>query len=99
MTTRIGGKIFDHLQMMEYYEYLKDYDESYISIFKRPIQLVLKGEGDVEPKLEVTFLIEWEKRCAIQNTESWNLKRSDSLPSGSISRSEFIHLFSGVGIQ
>jgi len=83
----IGGKIFDHLQMMEYYEYLKEYDERFFKgMFKRPNMLHTLDEDDA--KLSVDFLNKWERKNATQNMRNWKLENN------SITKLQFIAQFS-----
>ena len=69
-----GGKIFDHLEMMEYYEYLKEFEESFISIFKKPETLLLRRERQGGPKLKEsfqplwTFFFDWLRATKIVKT-------------------------------
>ena len=83
----IGEKIVKHLQMIEYYRYLKQYDESFESIYKNP-------SPEPEPKLEVKFLKEWEKRFEKikkdNKLKDWKL---DDFEGDDISMSEFVDLF------
>ena len=88
MTSRIGSKIFDHLEMMEYYEYLKEFEESFISIFKKPETLLLRRERQDGPKLKESFLQEWDNKYATEHTKYMEFE------SGKISKSNFIRLFS-----
>ena len=86
---KIGEKIFDHLQVIEYYRYLKEYDESFESILRYPNPLQVKGEED--PVLSIRFIKSWEKKYAKSHTENWRL---EVLKSGKITRTKFSELYS-----
>ena len=75
--------------MIEYYRYLKEYDESYESVFKNPKPL--EPEGQAEPELQIQFILDWEKKYAKDHTKDWKL---DEYEGGSITRTKFGELFS-----
>ena len=86
---RVGGAIFDHLHMIEYYRYLKEYDESCISIFRFPKPF--QPEGQTEPVLSISFIKAWEKKYAKEHTKDWGLEQPKC---DRIKRAKFAELFS-----
>ena len=86
---KIGEKIFDHLQVIEYYRYLKEYDESCESIIRYPNPLQVDGEE--EPVLSINFIKSWEKKYCKNHTENWRL---EDLKSDKIARTKFAELYS-----
>ena len=91
MVSRIGDKIFDHMQMMQHYEDLKIHEESLRSIFQKPEPLVLRTRSQVEPKLKVEFVKEWNKKYGKELITNWNLETD-----GTVSKSKFSQLFAQV---
>lgn len=89
MAKEVGKKIFDHLQMIQYYRYLKEYDESYESVFKHPKPIELEGQAD--PELPIQFINDWERKYAKDHTKDWKL---EDFKSDRIKKSEFVDLFS-----
>ena len=87
MAKRIGEKIFTHLQVIQYYRYLREYDESFKSIFQYPKPIDPTGEA--EPELDIAFLKDWDKDR--DHTKNWQLGRFDHTR---ISKSKFAELFS-----
>ena len=85
----VGEKIFDHLQVIEYYRYLKEYDESCESILRYPNPLHV--EGQEEPVLSIRFIKSWEKKYAKNHTENWRLEDHKS---DKITRTKFSELYS-----
>ena len=93
----IGEKIFVHMQMIEYYRYLKEYDEGFASVFKHPKTIETKSEdasAEPEPELEVRFLKGWaarfEKAQKRNKLKKWNL---DNFKCDKIAKSKFVELF------
>ena len=89
----VGANIFNHLQVIEYYRYLKVYDESCKSIFISPDPLEPKltdASDQPEPELKVKFLKDWEQEKARENTKNWSLDAEGD----KISKTRFIELFS-----
>ena len=74
---------------------MREYDESFESIFKCPKAIhlhsedVTDGQGETEPKIDLKFLKNWDKNR--DNTKDWKL---DELKGDTISKSNFIDMFS-----
>ena len=88
---RVGEKIFDHLQVIEYYRYLKEYDESCESIIRYPKPLQVEGE---EPELSICFIKTWEREYAKNHTQNWKLEDLKR-----IKRSKFAELYSSMSVE
>ena len=88
----VAQKIFNHLQMFQFYRDLGEYDKTLISVFK---QHSFKLNDD----LDVEFLKKWMKefskdeKCGEGYIDKW------SLPSNKISRNEFVTKFEKIFVD
>ena len=82
--TMIAEKIYNHLQMFQFYRDLEIYDKTLLSRFLPP-------KCSLNPNIEVDFLEEWDKDFGgMQNVKEWNLKGRTSL-----TKDEFVQEFVG----
>ena len=69
--------------MIQHSWYLKEYEESLLS------RLPLHKPNQIQETLQITFLKQWDKYTACENTKDWDL---DGFQDGSISKLKFIEL-------
>ena len=88
----VAQKIFNHLQMFQFYRELGEYDKTLISVFKQH-SFTLNDDLDVE------FLKNWmikfskDEKCGEGYIDKW------SLPSNKISRNEFVNKFEKIFVD
>ena len=74
---------------------MREYDESFASIFKSPKPIdphpedVTDGREEAESQIDLKFLKNWDKNR--DNTKDWHL---DDFKDDAISKSKFVDLFS-----
>jgi hypothetical protein len=68
--TEIPEKIFNHLQMFQFYRDLKKYDTEIRSIF-------FPHDIDLHD-MEVKFLEKWDQKCGRNNIEKWKFENINS---------------------
>ena len=91
MARKVAGKVFEELQLLEYYEDLKDHDQSIWSVCKGLQYPILDDSGESGPSVKKSFLEKFEdKKNAKKNILSWNL---NSITEDTITKEVFVNLF------
>ena len=89
----VADKIFNHLQMFQFYQELKYYDQTLVGGFMGGL---IQHSFSASEELNVQFLRDWDKKCDKSNTTDWDLTGK------TISRSKFakqFEQFSPEGIE
>ena len=76
----VADKIFNQLQMFQFYQELKYYDQTLRSGF-------IEHSFSASEELSVQFLRDWDKKCDKSNTKDWDLTGK------TICRSKFVEQF------
>ena len=88
----VAQKIFNHLQMFQFYRELGKYDKTMISIFK---QHSFTWNEDLDVEFLKKWMIEFSKdeKCGEKSIDKWKL------PSNKISRDEFVTKFEDIFVD